>query len=177
MATLTETQRLLPRIRLLGAVLGTLLVASCSQAPESPVEARVRAMIDAAEEFAEAGDIKGFSELLSDDYKDDRGNTKQSLSMLLNYYLSAHRSVHLLTRTPRIELPDSSSAQMIVFVAMAGSPISGVEQLGSLRADLYHFYVDAKEEDGEWRIRSSRWGRGWDVENPPSDASGLPWRR
>lgn len=154
-----------------------LLVVSCSQSPESPVEAQVRSMIDAAEEFAEAGDVQGFSELLSDEYKDDRGNTKQSLSMLLNYYLSAHRSVHLLTRTPQIDLPDSNSAQMIVFVAMAGSPISGVEQLGSLRADLYHFYVDAMEEDGKWRIRSSRWGRGWDVENPTSDTPGLPWRR
>ncbi|MBT8401099.1 MAG: hypothetical protein KJO98_11530 [Rhodothermia bacterium] len=160
-----------------GILLATLLVAACSQSPESPVEARVRAMIDQAEELAEAGDVKGFSELLSDDYKDDRGNNKQSLSMLLNYYLSAHRSIYLLTRTPQIDLPDSSSAQMVVFVAMAGSPISGVEQLGSLRADLYHFYVDAVEEDGEWRIRSSRWGRGWDIENPPSDAPGLPWRR
>ncbi len=158
------------------ALLGWFAV-SCSQSPQTPAEARVRAMIDSAEELAEAGDVGGFSELLSEDYKDDRGNTKQSLSMLLNYYLSAHRSVHLLTRTPRIDLPDSTSAEMVVFVAMAGSPISGVEQLGSLRADLYHFYVQAKEEDGEWRILSTRWARGWDVENPPTETQGLPWRR
>lgn len=177
MNTPIDNQFLLHWQKRRGTLLVMLLFVSCSQSPESPVEAQVRAMIEAAEEYAEAGDVKGFSELLSDDYTDDRGNTKQSLSMLLNYYLSAHRSIHLLTRTPQIDLPDSNSAHMIVFVAMAGSPISGVDQLGSLRADLYHFYVDALEEDGIWRIRSSRWGRGWDVENPPADASGLPWRR
>ncbi len=149
---------------------------SCARADQSPAEAQVRALIERAEELAEAGDVEGFSELISDEYTDDRRNSKQSLMLLLNYYLSAHRSVHLLTRTPRIDLPDSTSAEMLVFVAMAGSPITGVEQLGSLRADLYHFYVQAQEEDGDWKILRSRWGRGWDVEGLEVDAPGSPLR-
>ena len=155
----------------------TLVLSSCSRPNESPVEQRVRALIDQAEALAEARDVQGFGELLSDDYRDDRGNSKQSVTALLNFYLSAHRSVHLLTRTPQIELPDSTSAEMLVFVAMAGSPITEVDQLSSLRADLYHFYVHAQEEDGEWRIRRTRWGRGWDVEGPTTGIPGSPFRR
>ena len=150
--------------RVFAIILAVTGWCACSSGPASPVEERVRSLVDEAEELAEAGDAQGFGRLLSDDYRDERGNSKQSAILLLTHYLSSHRSIHLLTRTAQVNLADSTNAEMLVFVAMAGRPIAGIEELGSMRADLYHFVVGAREEDGEWRIRRTRWGRGWDVE-------------
>jgi hypothetical protein len=146
-----------------------LLVAACRDEAGPPVEEAIRALIDRAEQHAENRDIESFRNLISEDYKDTRGNNRQSVLLMLNYYFSANRSIHLLTRAPQVHFTDSSHADVLVFVAMAGRPIAGPDQLSSLNADLYHVYASVAEEGDEWKITSARWARGWE---PDVDASG-----
>ena len=150
-------------------LLGGLLAAACASETGPPVEEAIRALIDQAEQHAENRDLEAFRELISEDYADPRGNNRQSLLLMLNYYFSANRSIHLLTRTPQVHFTDSSHADVLVFVAMAGRPIAGVDQLSSLNADLYHVFASVAEDDDEWKITSARWARGWE---PDTDVSG-----
>ncbi len=152
--------------RIAAASLLALVVigSGCSAEQTSSREAEVRALISQAEELAERRDLEAFRELVSEDYKDARGNTRQSVLMMLNYYISANRSIHLLTRVPEVSFVDSTEADVLVFVAMAGRPIGGADQLRALNADLYHVFASVAEEDGAWKIRSARWARGWEAE-------------
>ena len=71
-----------------------------------------------------------------------------------------HRDIHLFTVTKTIELtPQQDSATAVVFVAMTGVPVESMDALISLKADLYRFELGLAQEDGEWRILSSRWER------------------
>ncbi len=152
------------------ALVAGLLGSACEGETGPPNEQAIRALIDQAEEYAESRDLEAFRDLISEDYVDPRGNNRQSVVLMLNYYFSANRSIHLLTRAPQVHFTDSSHADVLVFVAMAGRPIAGVEQLSSLNADLYHVYASVAEEGDEWRITSARWARGWEPDVEVSDA-------
>lgn len=146
-------------------VVGLVILAAsgCAEESHAPREGEIRALISRAEELAEDRNLEAFRDLVSDDYSDARGNSKQSLVLLLNYYFSANRSIHLLTRVPQIHFADSSHADLLVFVAMAGRPISA-EQLAGMNADLYHVFATVVEEDDGWKIVAAQWARGWEVE-------------
>jgi hypothetical protein len=56
--------------------------------------------------------------------------------------------------------PDSLRADVRVYVAMAGQPISGGSALGGLRADLFEFDVTfADEGENDWKVVSAEWRR------------------
>ncbi len=154
------------RIGRLAILIVVVLFAACADESSTPREARIRALIDNFEDLAEKGEVRALSDLISEEYADARGNKKASLQLLLTHYIGRHRSIHLLTRTARVDLQDSTHADVLVFVAMAGRPISSVRDLGAVRADLYHFNVAVAEEDGEWRVVGARWERGWDADVP-----------
>ena len=164
---------LAPRRRSYRVIVTTLLfglvLTSCEQEQGTPAEEEVRALVEQAEGYVEEGDLEAFRKLISDDYADAHGNNRQSVSLLLNYYFSANRNIYLLTRTPQVHFRDSSHADILVFVAMAGRPIGGSDQLSALNADLYHVYASVADEEDEWRITSARWARGWE---PETDAAG-----
>ncbi len=145
-------------------LLSLVLFAACAGEPATPREARIRALIDSFEDLAEEGDVAALGELISEQYTDSRGNKKASLQLLLTHYIGRHRSIHLLTRTARVQMQDSTRADALVFVAMAGRPISSVKELAAVRADLYHFNVALAEEDGVWRVVGARWERGWEAD-------------
>ncbi|MEW7981215.1 MAG: hypothetical protein AB2813_15930 [Candidatus Sedimenticola endophacoides] len=78
--------------------------------------------------------------------------------LALGYFLR-HKSIHLLTQIERIELLDEERARVVLFVAMAGSPLEGVEQLLNLRADLHRFELDLVLEQAQWRVARAHWQR------------------
>ncbi|HET8760136.1 MAG TPA: hypothetical protein VFN94_03660 [Nitrospiria bacterium] len=128
---------------------------SCRSGDDSP-DAKIRATIARAETFAEAKDLGGLRDLLSDAYRDDAGQDKRAILGLLFLQVRRHESIHLLTRIDRIDVRPPQ-AESTVFVAMAGSPIAGADDLPSLRADLYRFDLTLVEERGTWRVAKSSW--------------------
>ncbi len=140
------------------------LLSGCAEADRPPREAEVRALIERAEGLAEDRNLEEFRELISEEYSDSRGNNRESVLLVLNYYMSANRSIHLLTRVPQINFVDSTHADLLVFVAMAGRPITATDQLSGMNADLYHVFTSVVEEDDGWKISAARWARGWEAE-------------
>jgi len=117
----------------------------------------VRAVLAAIESAAEVRDVGALKEHLSEQYADDRGQDKRAVAGLATFHFMRNQSVHLLTlvRDVRISAPGEAHAQTLV--AMAGRPIPGPEALASLRADLYRFDVEMRDEDGTWRVLRAAW--------------------
>lgn len=133
------------------ALLLLLLLLSCGGPAQTP-EDRVRAVLAALEEGAEAGDAAAMKEHVSETYQDAEGRDRQALGGLVAFHLLQNRSVHLLTRVAAVELPAPGEAHARVMVAMAAAPIPSAELLPALRADLYRFDLRFRDEDGAWRL-------------------------
>jgi hypothetical protein len=139
-------------IFLVAAVLG-----ACPGPPEGP-ESQVRALLAEAEAAAEAKDAGALKRLVSERYADEDGHDRQAIAGLLTYTFLRHQSVHLLTRIRAIAFPEPGRGTATVFVAMAGTPISGTDALTRVRADLYRFDFElADEGDGAWRVTRAAW--------------------
>jgi hypothetical protein len=129
--------------------------SACRSGDNSP-EAKVRATIARAERLAEAKDLGGLRDLLSDAYRDDAGQDKRAIVGLLFLQLRRHETIHLLTRIDHVDA-NPPHATAAVFAAMAGRPIAGPDDLPALRADLYRFELTFVEERGTWRVAKSAW--------------------
>lgn len=137
------------------ALLFTLLGCSKTQTPEE----RVRAMIAQAEQAAERKESGKLRALLSERYSDDEGRDRRGLDGILRVYLLRHEAIHVLTRIERIEFPQPGNADVALYVAMAGRPLSAASELANFNADLYRLELRLVEEDGAWRVRRAAWRR------------------
>ena len=146
------------RIPVLWLCLGALafLLSACG-GPRGTPEDRVRALIAQVETSAEARRLADFSDYLSEDYRDAHGGTRREALGLLAASFLRNRSLHLMTRVRDIHLTGPTEAEATVLVAMAGSPLTGPEQLLSLRADVYQFHLLLREEHGAPRVESADW--------------------
>jgi len=138
-------------------LLATLCVPSCSRKADSP-ETQLRALVSQAETAAEAKDLAALKQMISPGYADQTGQNRQAVMQLLAYYFLHNQSIHLLTRVHAIAFPESKRAEITVLVAMAGRPISRVEELAGIRADLYRFDLLAADEgSGDWKVTRAAW--------------------
>lgn len=136
-------------------LLAAVIALACVE-PETP-EARVRAVLAALETAAEARDVGAMREHVSDGYRDAHGQDERAAAATLTMHFLQNRAVYLLTRVDEVIAPEGGPASASVLVAMAGSPIPSPEALSGLRADLYHFAFELREEDGACQITSAAW--------------------
>ena len=135
-----------------------LSIASCSSEKDSP-EAQVRALITQAESAAEKKDFGAMRRLVSEKYSDSQGQDKKAIEAILRYYFLRNETIHLFTRIQQLSFAQPDAAQATVMVAMAGQPISAVEELERVRADLHRFEITWMRENGEWRVTRAEWRR------------------
>jgi hypothetical protein len=144
-------------------VLALLLVAPACKRALTPEE-QVRAAIAAAEKAAEEKDVRGVGQFVSERYSDGENDRPLVLGVVRLQFLR-FPSIHLLVRVASVALPQPGEAHAVAFVAMAGLPIAGVDDLSRVSADLYRFELELADEGskgpgkGPWRIRSARWAR------------------
>jgi hypothetical protein len=143
-----------PGLRIL-LLLPLLLLQACSGDGDTP-ELQIQRFIDSAVQAAEARSVDGLDELLHRDFIDQQGNNRQQLGQLLRVYFFRHRNIHLFTRIDDIEILADNQASVSLLVAMAGSVISDVGALASLRARLYRFELQMVRED-DWVLRHASW--------------------
>ncbi len=129
--------------------------------PTSPVE-EVRALLAEAELAAETKDIKVIKEMISANYADTQGRAKDDLKQVLAYHFLRNQSLHLAVRVDSIALLPSGEVEGVLFVAMANTPISSLEELANLRAAMYRFDFRWIQEGGkgkDWKLIQSSWRR------------------
>ena len=132
-----------------------LALGACSDDRRSP-EAEVRQFVARGVEAGEARSVDAIEALLHPDYLDQRGYDRAKLLNLLRAYFFRHKNVHLFTRIDEIRLLGDGEAEVHLFVAMAGSAISDLGALPSLRARLYRFELRLLRADS-WRLQHARW--------------------
>jgi hypothetical protein len=114
-------------------------VALVACAREGSPEAEVRAVITAAEEAAEAGDVSAAMDLVADEYADANGFDRQELR-----YFLMNPSMKLLVRVEDVQFPADELAQARVTVGVLGQ---------GLETQLETFDVELVKEDDDWRLR------------------------
>lgn len=157
----TSPSPLVPRaVALLSGALIALLALACGGEPDSP-EARARALVDRVGEAAAARDAGALLDLVSEDYRDERGRDKQALKALVLRYVLANEAIHVTSRVKELAVgPGAESARLVVVAALTAAPVAAPGELAGLDADLFRFELDvAREEDGDWRVTRAGWRR------------------
>lgn len=137
-------------------VLAAALIGGCGDEAPGDREARLRQVIEAAQTQAEARDVDALMEHVASGYSDPRGNDARAIRRLLQLHFLNNRAVHLLTWVRELELTGDERAGAVIYVAMAGRPIPDLEALPRMRADVYRFEVEFRDDDG-WQVTSARW--------------------
>ena len=140
------------------AVLGlgvAALLGGCGEL-ETP-EARVRAVIVAGEQAAEARDPSALLEHVSPAFRDEHGGGRDELKQTLRGYFVMHPSVHLLTRVESIEFPYRDFARVEVTVGSLGSESAGATGF-EFAADVNDVVLELQLEDDGWKVVRAAWG-------------------
>ena len=114
-------------------------------------EAEIRALIAAAEEAAEARDVGFFSVALADDYRDARGNDRETMLRTLRGYFIANQRIEILSRVDEIVIEGDGSARAVVHAGMVGRRADAA-LIDGIDADLYRFELTLVDDGGEWRV-------------------------
>ena len=72
-------------------------------------------------------------------------------------YILGHRSIHIFHRVREIEVHDAHHARAVVLAALAGSPVSGPDDLAGLNADLYRFELDLTDAGDGFQVSHGAW--------------------
>jgi hypothetical protein len=116
-------------------------------------------VIDLVEAAAEKSSVTLFSEHISQQYKDRHHANRQGVMRSLLGYFHRNKNIHLFTRIRNIEIneQDPDLARASVNVAMTGTQVDSAEQLLLLKATIYRFDIDLRNEEELWMITSADW--------------------
>jgi hypothetical protein len=132
-------------------VLATALAVAGCGSTGTP-EDQVRALVDEAENAAEARDASDLRALVADDYEDASGRDAADVRTLLHAYLVAHPSLNLITRIDSIEIEGKELARLKVTVGVLAREVDP-ESSWDLAAEVRRLDIRlAREDGGEWRV-------------------------
>lgn len=118
----------------------------------------VKELVGKTEAATESKDIATLRGMISETYGDGEGRTKSELAGLLAYHFFRHRTIHLFTVVREAEETAPGRIDAVVFVAMAGRPVTRMEDLFGIRADLYRFEIICSREAKKiWRVVRASW--------------------
>jgi hypothetical protein len=141
---------------------GVALITGCGS-PETSPEDRIRAFVVAGEEAAEQRSLDYFKQALAEGYSDNHGLTKKEMLRMLAGYFFRNQSIHVVSKVGEITFLTDEHAEVVVFVAMAGSPEVGFDQLQQLRADLYRVELSLVLGD-DIQVTQASWRRSTPAE-------------
>jgi hypothetical protein len=137
--------------------LAAVCVAGCG--PAGDPESEIRALLEAAEEAAEARDAGFFAGLVGQGYRDSRGNDRDELLRLLRGYFLANQRIEIVSRVDEVVLEGADAGRAVVQAGMAGQR-SGAALLEGVDAELYRIELELVNESGDWQIIGADWRRG-----------------
>ncbi len=131
------------------------LLSACSDDELTPQQ-EIENYIDAAVEVAEKRSADTLDDMMHSNYLDQSGNNKKQLGRLLRGYFFQNKNIFLMSRIGEIEILSENEAIVDMHLAMAGSAISDIGSLASLRARIYRFELRLLR-DGEWLLQHAKW--------------------
>jgi len=140
------------RVRILATALLCACLTACGGPAEGP-EAALRSWVSQGQDFAEARDRGELVDMISPNYSDARGNSRDDIEDLFRFWFLRQQSVSLITRIDELEVYGDSAAKMMLTVGMAGKN----DGTFGFSADAYEFELEF-ELDDDWLLTSARWG-------------------
>lgn len=134
----------------------TAATAGCSSDEPLTEEDQIRALIEQAEIDAEDRDAGALMDVVDSNFRSGQRYNKDQLEKILRLYFFRHKSIYLFTRIKDIELTASDYAVATVFVAMAGTAISDITAITSMRANIYRFDLEFVKNES-WLLSSAKW--------------------
>ncbi len=112
-------------------------------------------MIERGERAAGERSVRDLAKLVSEEYRDPAGRNKAEVLGVVRYYFLRSESVHILSKIRGIRVSDRDHAEAELLVAVAATPIGGVEALREMKAELHFLHLDFdRQTDGQWRVVS-----------------------
>lgn len=139
--------------RLLVAGLMCLWLAGCGGPSEGP-EAALRAWVAQGQELAEDKNRRGLVNMISPDYVDARGNSRDDISDLFRIYFLRTQTVALITKIDELNIFGDDAGEVLLTVGMAGTN----EGTFGFSADAYKFEMEFERDGNDWLLTSARWG-------------------
>ena len=139
-------------IRHLVVCLTSVWLAACGGPVEGPEEA-LRSWVRQGEAFAEARDRGELVDMISANYADARGNSRDDIENLFRAYFLRQQKVALITRIEELEVYGGSAAKLVLSVGMAGKN----DDTFGFSADAFEFEMEFELDDNEWLLTSARW--------------------
>ena len=133
----------------------TVLLSGCGSG-DSP-EDQVRQFVAAGEQAAEARNIGGIKDLISEQYNDERGRKRGDIVAVAMRYFLANKNIHLFTRIKELNFLSENKALLQLYVAMGAQDVKGPDSLMNVQADLYRFDLELVKEGGDWQIMRAEW--------------------
>ena len=140
-------------VRLLAAGLLCLGFAGCGGPPEGP-EAALRAWVAQGQELAAEKNRRGLVDMISPDYVDARGNSRDDISDLFRIYFLRTHTVALVTKIDGLSVYGEDAGEVHLTVGMAGTN----DGTFGFSADAYRFEMELERDGSDWLLTSARWG-------------------
>ncbi len=137
-----------------------ILLVGCNSSPELSPEQQVRNTIAAIELATEERSLSGVMEHVSDQYADHQGNDKKAIKQMFQLQIIRNQQINIFSVVRDLEV-EGQFASAEVSAAMASRDVDLSNESNRLRADTHRFSVAFANEDGEWKVRSVSWQRGW----------------
>lgn len=139
--------------RILAAGLACLVLAACGGPAEGP-EAALRAWVAEGHQRAEEKDRRGLVDMISPDYIDARGNSRDAIDDLFRLYFLRTHTVALITKIDELNVFGDDAGEVVLTVGMAGTNDGAF----GFSADAYRFEMEFEREGDDWLLTSARWG-------------------
>jgi len=134
-------------------------LGGCTRKPPN-YEEQVRQALVELEEAVEARSISRIKEGIAASYHDHWGNNKSGVIRQLQLQFLKGSSIHAFTTIRRLTVaPNKTSSDVVLFVAVGSTPISGLKAISQLNADLLRMELHLVRDDDEWLIESNNWRR------------------
>lgn len=134
-----------------------LFTSGCSFFQDEDKQIEIEKLFVEVEELFENYKGRKLKNLISEDYTDEYGRTKQNMEGMITYTLLQNQEVHILARLTDTSFPNDKYCVATVYAAMAGSAGSSTEMLNNLRTDVYKFTFRLSKVDGDWLLKKAEW--------------------
>lgn len=131
-----------------------LVLTACSEENLGP-EAEIRAWIAAGEDYAEERDVGGLADMIDMQYRDSRGNDRQSLLRQLRLYGLADGWREVVISVESLQLGGNDAADVLLLLHFADSGAGR-----GFNAGRYDVKLELRRKsDGEWTLLRAQWAR------------------
>ena len=130
-------------------------ITACSDDKTAP-ENEIKAYIENGKLAAENRNHNDLGDLISEQYHEEKHPNKKQLLKLVRGYFFLHKNIHLFTKINNITFQNKNQASVVLYVAMAGTVIADLNQLSSIRAQIYRFELLLTKKD-KWLLQQAHW--------------------